>query len=133
MTVKKKGKSFEVIELKKDPAKIEWGEGYPEILKGKTLEEQMDYFRVSVHGVYSWKSYGQVDFEQLRKYSHAIEDDQYVEGLIVREGLLVGVLIKGEQILPNYGVETYYACDNNGAGYKEYEEWAFFYCCPKAE
>ena len=133
MTVTKSGKTFEVVELKKDPSAIEWGEGYPEILQGKSLEEQMDYFRVSYNGTYSWSSYGQVDFEQLRKYSHAIEEDEYVTALVVYDGLLVGVVMKETQVLPNQGILTYYGCDNNGAGYKEYEEWGYFYCCPKEE
>ena len=133
MTITKNGKTFETVELAKDPSIIEWGEGYPEVLKGKTLEEQMDYFCISVNGSYSWHSYGQVDFEKLRRYSHKIEEDEYVTRLVVYDGLLVGVEMKGTQVLPNKGVETYYACDNNGAGYKEYEEWSYFYCCPKTE
>ena len=109
-------------------------EGFAALLQGLTVEEQTEYYRTTCYSVYStsdWKE---------RKYQGSairLEKDRDVTGLIVKDGLLVGIMILNDNrsevpCLAEEKVCTYYARDNNGAGYKERIDYTYLICVPKA-
>ena len=105
-------------------------EGFMEKLEGKTIEEQMKYYRttcVSRYSISGWK-------ERVNNgYVLTVDKDRDVRALIVKDGILVGVMIvcdTGSEV-PLFAEEnvcTYYASDNNGAGSKERIEYTYLLC-----
>ncbi|MBE6038426.1 MAG: hypothetical protein E7218_04405 [Anaerofustis stercorihominis] len=117
-----------------------WPEGFLEKLKGKSLEEQMKYYRI-VETVHTGRTaYGEITKENYNNYGYALEDYNELTALIVDDGVLIGVMIKsawrregyGTVALPYDDICTYYASDNNGSGYSEREDYAHL-CCVTAE
>lgn len=113
--------------------KIHFPEGFGELLQGLTVEQQMEYYRTTGYSVYSitdWKE------RTYRGSALRLEKDRDVTGLIVKDGILVGVMILDDTntevpCLAEESVCTYYASDNNGAGYKERIEYTYLICIPK--
>ncbi len=99
-----------------------------EKLQGLPLERQLDFFRTTEF--WSYCNTGWTERRAQRGYVR-VEDDNSVKGLIVDGGVIVGVMITqyyGGDVpcFLNESVCTYYACDNNGAGYKEREDYTYF-------
>ncbi|MBQ2809384.1 MAG: hypothetical protein IJF11_00660 [Clostridia bacterium] len=104
--------------------------GLREALEGKSLEEQIPYFRTATYCHYSntfWSE--RTEKGNLRR----IDEDGEVKEIIVDNGIIVGVMVKDYNFSKNIpcfveeGVCTYYACDNNGAGYKEREDYFYLF------
>lgn len=112
---------------------IKFPAGFEEKLRGKSLEEQMDCYRITNSITLSSTSYGELDKQQIRGRTRSLEEDKDCTGLVVKDGLLVGVLIRpfwGEDrvCLPYKGVCTYYASDNDGSGTSEREDYSYLIC-----
>jgi len=102
---------------------IQFPDGFVEKLNGKTIEEQMQFFRIAMTDTYSQSSYGEVTNERILKNTYSLAYSR-CKGIIVKDGIIVGVLItdftdREVPCLPYHAVTTYYASDNDGAGYKE--------------
>lgn len=100
------------------------------LLEGKTLEEQTHNFVMTMQH-FAGKSLRfdceKPVIEDLR-YSHPLEEDEYLQAVIVDNGFIVGGMIRGVPLFVNEVgcISVYSASDNNGAGYKEYEEYRYF-------
>lgn len=113
-----------------------WPEGFLEQFKGKTLEEQMGYYRIVESRCYSSTAYGEITKENKTGFGYALENYPDLTALIVEDGVLIGVCIYtafkkynyGTPMFPYVNLCTYYASDNNGSGYKDREDYAHL-CC----
>lgn len=109
---------------------VRFPDGFEELLKGHTIEEQMEYFRttcVSKYSVTDWKERSFVG------YALKIYNDRDVTGVIVKDGIIVGIMIYDDDrrevpCLAEESVCTYYASDNDGAGYKERIDYTYLIC-----
>ena len=69
---------------------VEFPDGFEELLKGHTVEEQMEYYRttcVSKYSVTDWKERSFVG------YALKIYKDRDVTAVIVKDGIVVGVMV----------------------------------------
>lgn len=112
---------------------VRFPEGFAELLQGLTIEEQMEYFRTTCFSVYSKTNWSERIYQGS---AIRIEQDSDVTALIVRDGIIVGIMILNDYrravpCLAEERVCTYYACDNNGAGYKERIDYTYLICVPK--
>lgn len=113
---------------------VNFPEGFEELLQNRTIEEQMAYYRttcVSTYAMTDWKE------RTYRGWAIPLERDRDVTALIVRDGILVGVMMLNDDnievpCLAEEQVCTYYASDNNGAGYKERIEYTYLICIPES-
>lgn len=100
-----------------------------EILSGKTVEEQMEHFFVTNSIRLYSTAYGEITKDNLRENAVKLCDYDRVTELLLKGKILVGAKIKshwGEGfLLPEKRVCTYYACDNEGSGTKECEDYAY--------
>ena len=113
---------------------IRFPEGFEEMLKGLTVEEQMGYYRTTCFSVYSTTNWKERTYQGS---AIRIEKDSDVTALIVKDGILVGIMILDDDkrevpCLAEEKVCTYYASDNNGAGYKERIEYTYLICISEA-
>ena len=114
---------------------VRFPEGFAEKLAGKSLEEQMDCYRITKSATLARTAYGEITDERTADLGAcALDRFDRCKGLIVRDGLLVGVLIKPwwpegpVPCLPYQRVCTYYASDNEGSGTKDREDYAYLIC-----
>lgn len=115
---------------------LSWPEGFLEKLRGKTIEEQMSFYRIVEEEHYSRTAYGEITKENKTSFGYALEDYDGLTSLIVDDGILIGVRIisafrkydYGTPAFPYRDVCTYYADDNNGSGSKCREDYAHL-CC----
>lgn len=115
-----------LIDYEESFGEVKFPEGFLEKLQGKSIEEQMEYFRISDSSYYSI-------FEgRDRAYSGcmSLEKSHYIQALVVRDGIIVGAKIADDICLPGEGTCTYYAREENGAGYKELSCSEYFVCYP---
>ena len=123
-----------IIEYKEDYGKIAFPEGFSEKLRGKSLEEQMEYYRITQSASLASTAYGEVTSEQKRSRTWKLDAYPEWTGLVVKEGMIVGVLIReyfsqrDTVCLPYQSVCTYYASDNEGSGTEDREDRAFLIC-----
>ena len=93
-------------------------------LKGKTLEEQMDSYRIVERTSYSKTAYGEITKSNMHDFGYALKDYKGLNALIVEDGVIIGVCIDafacyntlGKPAFPYQNICTYYASDNNGSG-----------------
>lgn len=117
-----------------------WPEGFLEQLKGRPLEEQMEYYRIVETECRSRTAYGEITKENCLRFGYALKDYPGLRGLIVEDGVLIGVRIRsawdhygdGAAALPYRDICTYYASDNNGSGSNDREDYAHL-CCVAPE
>ncbi len=100
-----------------------------EILSGKTIEQQMEFYYVTEsYRLYS-TAYGEISSENLRESSVRLCEYKGVRKLLLKGDILIGAKIKawwGDGILlPDKCVCTYYASDNEGSGTKDREDYAY--------
>ena len=107
----------------------EMPEGLKDALRGKSLEEQLAYYRCTYNLRLAEKT--GYDLPVHEEYADLIkpQDLPIFLGAVVDEGLVVGVKLKctgsEESCLVGKSVCTYFASDNNGAGYKTYEKYLY--------
>ena len=110
-------------------------EGAREKLQGLPIEAQLEYFRTT-----EWATTSRTGWGERREggvYSR-LEDDGYVLSVIVDGGIVVGAMIKNscgsaEPCFVGGRVCTYSACDNNGAGYIERDDYTYLLLFPDRE
>lgn len=101
-----------------------------QILSGKTVAQQTEYFYVTEsHRFYS-TAYGEITKEDLHKYAKKLCDYDGIRALLIKDGIIVGAKIdamwSGEgKLFRKKSVCTYYASDNEGSGTKEREDYAY--------
>lgn len=124
---------MKTVNYEKSFGEVVFPEGFEELLKGKSIEKQMEYFRTSSRISHSNTGYG----ERISESGYRLlSDDEDVKSVIVRDGIMVGVMMSddcGREVpcLPEERVCTYYDCDNNGAGYKERIDYTWLLCVPE--
>lgn len=100
-----------------------------EILTAKTVQEQMEHYYVTQSVNLYKTAYGEITDEKLREKAVRLCDYDGVVKLLLNEKILVGAKIKGhwgeDVLLPEKRVCTYYACDNEGSGTNEREDYAY--------
>ncbi len=119
---------MKIIEYKNEFGEYSFPEGFREVLEGKSVEEQLKYFRITFINWYydtPWQD------RRYRRGCVKIQENTDVRAIIVDNGVIVGAMIeneycKDEPCFIDCGVCTWSASDNNGAGYKERIDYAFF-------
>ena len=106
--------------------------GFEETLKGKTIEQQMDCYRLTMS-----VTDANTDWRERTHGMWYVKLDRVsdVRALIVHGDTLVGILVEDDngREVPCFADErvcTYYAQDNNGAGYKERDWYRYLICLP---
>lgn len=104
-------------------------ESIVEILKGKTIEKQMDYYFVTESVRLYETAYGQITKERLNEKAVNLSEYDGVIKLLLKADILVGATVKGYfkegNLLLDRCVCTYYASDNEGSGTKDREDYAY--------
>ncbi len=123
---------MKIVEYKESYGEYKLPEGFEESLKGLSIEEQMDRYRTS--GSSTFSNTGWSERSYARGY-RKLENDGDVRGLIVKDGIVIGVLMCDDcgREVPCFGEErvcTYYADDNNGAGSKCRIDYTYLVCVP---
>lgn len=108
-------------------------EGFEEILKNLTIEEQAERYRTTKRYSYSMTNWSERTIEEGYR---RLEETEDVKSLIIKDGILVGVMIlndygREEPCFAEERVCTYYAEDNNGAGYKTRIDYTYLVCVPE--
>ena len=118
-----------LIEYDEKMGAIKYPDGFFEKLKGLSIEEQKQFFRLSRSD--RWIHTGWSE----RETTCLMELDQHwrVKGIIIKDGYIAGVLVndswgKLRPLLPEKGFMVSYESENNGAGYKESIEYAYLLC-----
>ena len=106
---------------------------FEDVLKDLSIEEQMEFYRVTCFSVYSQSNWKERTYQGS---AVRLDKDRDVTALIVKDGILVGIMILDDSnrevpCLAEESVCTYYASDNNGAGSKERIEYTKLICVPE--
>lgn len=109
-------------------------EGFEQLLKALPLEQQTALYRTTRRYSYSVTGWSERTADDGYRRP---EDDSAVCALIVRDGIIVGVMIRDHlgyerPCLAERCVCTYSASDNNGAGYKTRTDYTYLLCVPEA-
>ena len=112
---------MKTIEYKTEFGEIQFPDGFEQKLSGKKLEEQMDFYRISVVSTIEKYSYGERDSKKEREKTVKLEECDDFRGLVVKGGIIVGVILKsmfGEDrtCLPGQKMTTYWSSDDDGVG-----------------
>ena len=98
-----------------------------EALLGASIEEQLEYFRVTGSSIVSKTGFGSTTSPRSVE---RLEDNYYVRGVITDDGIIVGAMVKNDcggtsPLFMGKCVCVYSASDNNGAGYTEREDYLY--------
>ena len=120
---------MEFIEYKESFGEYKYPEGFEDTLEGLTLEQQTARFRVTRRSDFAHTDWQERSIES----GISLADSSVVIAVVVKNGKIVGVMLKddnGRSIFcgPEKCVCTYYAEDNNGAGYKTRIDYTYFIC-----
>lgn len=125
----KNGKTFFCEKCNPDNDKYVVKEEMREVLSGKTIEQQMEHFYITESRRLYSTSYGEVNKENLKEKAVKLCDYKDVKTLLVNDKVLIGAKIDaywGDGVLLlDKPVCTYYACDDEGSGTKEREDYAY--------
>lgn len=107
-------------------------EGFGECLQGLSIEAQMDRYRTTQCSQYSKTHWSERTVEGRYR---RLEETSVVKALIVKDGILIGVMMldddgREQPCFAEGRVCTYYACDNNGAGYDTRIDYTHLLCVP---
>lgn len=107
-------------------------EGFEETLKGLSIEQQMDRYRLTMSRLDAMTGWRERATSRWHIKLQEVKDIQ----LIVKDDLLVGILVEDhtKRLVPCFadeGVCTYYDAENNGAGYKTREDYVYLLCVPE--
>ena len=107
-------------------------EGFEQTLQNLTIEEQMMRYCTTRSSCYSMTHWCERVYDG---YATRLEENSDVKALIIKEGIIVGVMMSDDcscevPCLAEESVCTFYSSDNNGAGYKERVEYTRLICVP---
>lgn len=94
-----------------------------EVLAGKSISEQTDYFRISERSSVTSYSYGDSDSERLAKSTSPLYQTSDIENFIVKEGVIVGIVYDRTNVIVGKTVCTYSASEDDGAGSRSREDY----------
>ena len=94
-----------------------------EMQKGKTLLEQSENLIVYESGSSAVYSYGDLDYERCRDNAKSLADATCVEKLILKDGVIVGIVVKGKNVLAGENICVYFAVDEDGTGRECVEDY----------
>ncbi|MBQ6933349.1 MAG: hypothetical protein IJN37_03055 [Clostridia bacterium] len=122
---------MKIIDYKEEFGEVVYPEGFKEQLIGKSIEEQADCFCIS--GQISFRNTGWG--ERTSEYKGRLSEKPDIT-VVVKDGLIAGVVAKDDNgcecfIGPERGICTYYAEENNGAGYKTRADYLHLVCVPE--
>ncbi|MCD7812299.1 MAG: hypothetical protein LUG91_10760 [Ruminococcus sp.] len=125
----KNGKDFFCEQYKPDGTEYVVNEKIAEALSGKTIEQQMEHYYVTESRRLYSTAYGEITDDDLKKHSVKLCDYKGIQKLLLKGNILIGAKINSHFgtgiLLPERCVCTYYACDNNGSGTKEREDYTY--------
>lgn len=125
----KNGKTFFCEQYNPNNEKYVVKEEIREVLSGKTIEQQMEHFFITESRRLYSTSYGNISKDDLKENAVKLCDYTGVKNLLVKDKALIGAKIDaywGDGVLLlDKPVCTYYACDNEGSGTKEREDYAY--------
>lgn len=131
------GKQYFTETYREKDGVIDWPDGFEARLEGKTLEQQMECYVITESISMSKRAYREITSEEIKMKCTRLADCKEIQKLIVRGKQLVGVVFKGywhtARLMPYQSVCTYYDSENNGAGYKEREDYAYLICLPDVD
>ena len=112
---------------------IDLPEGFREKLAGKSLEEQMEFFRITMSDELAKTAYAEITGELISDAACRLEELSGFEGLIVHDGIILGALIRGWgdtlQACPPYGgVYTCIGYNEDGSRARDKDECAYLIC-----
>lgn len=110
----------------------EFPAGFAETLTGLSIEEQTGHFRTTTSTQLANTGWSSRSYNSRYR---RLEEDPDVKAIIVKDDLIVGVMLSDDSgqmtpCLPEHRVCTYYASDNNGAGYKTRIDYTYLVCVP---
>ena len=124
--------NIDVLKYDKRMGRISYPEGFFDKIKGLSLEDQMDYFRMTYknHMIHTGWS------ERVAKQMIALSESEDVLAIIVNDSYIVGVLVFDawnnlRALMIEGHITISYSSDNNGAGYKESSEYLYLVCVDK--
>lgn len=105
-------------------------EGFEETLRGRSIEEQMQRYRVTMATSYANSGWRE---RTAGTWYVGLDEVSDVRALIVKDELLVGIMLKdcaGREVpcFADQRVCTDYDEENNGAGYKTRSEYVYLLC-----
>ena len=111
--------------------KFNYPNGFAEMLKGNSVEDQMRFFRIG-NGMYTKKQF----FERKKNkydYSCNLKEENRVEAVIVCDGLIAGVLVRNcyGEIVPCLPEKSFIIRDDeefDGSGYKSFQLFLYLIC-----
>ena len=115
--------SIDRVEYKGDTSKINDYERIVSTGQGKTLYEQALSFCVAVSDYEVKSSYSDIDSEKSTSNSKPLVESYAFDTLVVKNGIIVGIIVKGKTVLAGECICTYYAVDEDGTGRDEVEEY----------
>ncbi len=115
--------SIDVIEYKGETNEIKDYEKIVSKQQGKILYEQAKSFYVLVNDYEAKSSYGEVDQEKSNSGSRPLVDFDDFSAFVLKNGIIIGIAVKGKLVLAGQCVCTYFAIDEDGTGRDEVEEY----------
>ena len=121
------------IEYEEQFGEYTYPEGFENTLDGLSAEQQTECFRTTRRANLAHTGWSERSIESS---GIELEDCSAVTAAVVKDGKIVGVMMKndsGREVFcpPEKCICTYYAEDNNGAGYKTREEYTYLICVSK--
>ena len=112
---------------------VDLPEGFREKLAGKSIEEQMESFRITMSDELAQTAFAEITEEMIEDAACRLEELSGFEGLIVHDGIILGVLIRGWgdtlQACPPYGgVYTSIGFNEDGSRARDKDECAYLIC-----
>ena len=104
-----------------------------EKLSALPLARQAEHFRVINGKMYGERAYGEETINRAFEEGYTLDKSEYCNGIIAENGVIKGILWEETAhdkyaVYPYIPMCVYYAEDNNGAGYKTYEEYITLVC-----
>ena len=114
--------------------KLTYPEGFVDLLKGISLEEQMNFFRIG-NGLYLKEELSKRRKSEYHT-SKSIQSENRVQAIIVHDDLIAGVMVKNcygkiVSCLPEKGFIIRDDSELDGSGYKEFKLYLYLICVTK--
>ena len=117
-----------VMEYTPEYGEYQLSEGWAEALAGKTLEKQIEHFRVLEDTSISHYSYGKDEGSSSRTLGKSLWDSSDVHGIIVDKGIIVGLWVyqyynSNAPLFLGKTICTYSVSEDDGTGSTDREDY----------
>ena len=115
---------------------ITWTDGFPDCLKGLSIEDQLDRYAVQETSQYSRSSYGEIDKSELSSGClKPLKDYKYFRGVIVKDNVVIGAIVSDyhehlKYLYPGRPACFYSDVDNDGTGSSSSIVYVYLHCLP---